>query len=266
MKKTKNDRALRFYNEVLDMERLHYGIWLPEDELTVDKFKIAQQRYEDYLIENIPDDAKSVLDVGCGTGAMSANLKKAGYDVEGLSPDINQQKIFSKKVNAEFHFCCFEDFTPSKKYDCIIMSESCQYIPLDLIFKVAAKALKKDGTLIICDYFVLNHSSGILAKSGHNYQQFINKAKSENFEITKDEDITNNVTKTLDLSLMYVEKVLLSVEIATEKFVAGHPYVTRFILWLFRKKINSSKQEKQLLDSKKFKENKQYRFILMKLK
>ncbi len=266
MKKTKNDRALRFYNEVLDMERLHYGIWLPEDELTVDKFKTAQQRYEDLLVDSIPEGAKTVLDVGCGTGVMSSNLKKAGYDVEGLSPDINQEKNFRKNIDAEFHFCCFEEFTPTKEYDCIIMSESCQYIPIDQLFKVAKKALKKDGKLIICDYFVLNESKGIMSKSGHNIEQFLKEAKNEEFDVIVDKDITDDVTKTLDLSLNFVNKGLLSLEIATEKFVTSHPYLTRLVLWLFRKKIASSKEELVLLDSVEFKKNKLYRFFIMKLK
>lgn len=265
MKKTKNDRALRFYCEVLGMERLHYGLWLPEDELAIEKLKVAQERYEDYLIENIPKHTKSILDVGCGTGVMSAKLKEIGFDVEGLSPDINQKKIFTKKVTAKFHFCCFEDFSHDKQYDCIIMSESSQYIRLQSLFKIAAQVLKKKAVLMICDYFVLNEASGILSKSGHNYEQFINEAKSNNFKVIKNEDITRDVIKTLDIVKLYVEKAVLALNIATEKIVVRHPYLTRFILWLFRNKINSCKEEMQLVDSNKFRKNKEYKLMLLQL-
>ena len=58
----KNDRTLRFYHEVLGLDYLHYGIWDMEDELTIDNLKKAQQKYEDYIIESIPQDTKKILD------------------------------------------------------------------------------------------------------------------------------------------------------------------------------------------------------------
>src|ERR671919_636193 len=78
-----------------------------------------------------------ILDVGCGTGIMAENLKKSGYNVEGLSPDIYQKELFTDRTQSTLHLCCFEDFIPSVQYDCIIMSESSQYIPLPHLFDVA---------------------------------------------------------------------------------------------------------------------------------
>ena len=265
MKKQKNDRALRFYSDVLGLERLHYGLWLPEDELSLEKLKEAQKRYEDYLIENIPKHARRILDVGCGTGVMCARLKELGFDVEGLSPDINEKEPFTRKVNVRFHFCSFEDFSPDDQYDCIIMSESSQYIPLPSLFKIAAQALRKNGYLMICDYLVLNGASGVLSRSGHNYDQLMNEAKSKHFKVISHEDITSNVSKTLDIAKLYIEKVILGLDVATEKIRKRHPYLTHFAFWLFRNKINFYKKEMQLLDSNKFKESKKYCFILLQL-
>ncbi|MBU1700282.1 MAG: class I SAM-dependent methyltransferase [Candidatus Eisenbacteria bacterium] len=264
MKRTKNDRALRFYSEVLGLERIHYGLWLPEDELSLENLKKAQIRYEDLLIEQIPSDAKSILDVGCGTGVMSSKLKELGYNVEGLSPDINQQEVFATKVDAPFHFCCFEEFTPQKKYDVIIMSESAQYIPLPLLFKTAAQALTGSGVLIISDYFVNKEATGKMAKSGHRYELFLAEAESNNFAVMKNEDITDGITKTLDIGKLYVDKILLTVNIFSERFVIRHPHVTRLALWLGRNKIKSGKEEMQLIDSKQFKANKAYRLIVFR--
>ena len=95
--KAKNDRALRFYRDVLGLERLHYGMWSPDDPLTMEALQAAQKRYEDFLIENVPEGIERILDVGCGTGELCLNLKKKGYLVEGLSPDINQKAVFAEK-------------------------------------------------------------------------------------------------------------------------------------------------------------------------
>jgi len=40
----KDDRALRFYNEVLGLDSLHYGIWQPDDAVTIDNLRLAQTR------------------------------------------------------------------------------------------------------------------------------------------------------------------------------------------------------------------------------
>lgn len=257
-----NDRALRIYNEVLELDRLHYGLWQPDDELTIDNLKIAQERYESLLIDSIPQGVKSVLDVGCGTGIMSKRLIAEGYDVEGLSPDNNQQKLFTESLEVPFHHCIFEDFQPQKKYDCLIMSESAQYINLEKFFPAVSNALKANGHLIVCDYFVKNDASGILAKSGHNLENFLTRAKSAGFTIVQEKDITADVTKTLDIAKNFADKLFLAADIGTEKFRAKHPHLLRFLQWYFRKKIEKSKEQLALIDSVAFAENKSYNFFV----
>ncbi|MCK5078017.1 MAG: class I SAM-dependent methyltransferase [Calditrichia bacterium] len=260
-----NDKALRIYHEVFELDRLHYGMWLPEEELSIDNLKIAQERYETYLKDNISEGVKTILDVGCGTGIMTKTLLDSGYDVEGLSPDINQKKIFTENLNVKFHHCAFREFSPNRQYDCLIMSESAQYLKIDKLFKVAKEALNENCYLMVCDYFVLNNAVGIFKKSGHNYEQFLNQAKDEGFTLVNEKDITNDVTKTLDMGKMCVEKLMLALEIVTEKIRRRHPHVTRFLKWKFRKKIEKYDKQIQLLDSQQFKNYKTYRYILFQL-
>ena len=259
-----NDKALRIYHEVFELDRLHYGMWLPEEELSIDNLKIAQERYETYLKDNIPEGVKTILDVGCGTGIMTKTLLDSGYEVEGLSPDINQKEIFTKNLNVKFHHCTFGKFSPIKQYDCLIMSESAQYIKLSRLFRVAKEALNENCYLMVCDYFVLNEAQGIFSKSGHNYEKFLKQAKSDGFTLINEKDITDDVTKTLDIGKMGVEKLMLTLEIVTEKIRRKHPHLTRLLRWLFRKKIEKYNKQIQLLDSQQFKKNKTYRFMLFK--
>lgn len=260
----KNDRALRFYKDVLGLDRLHYGIWNPGDPLDIDHLKAAQKRYEDYLIEHIPADAKSVLDVGCGSGALCQELLARGFAAEGLSPDVNQKAHFEATLKAPFHFTRFEDFAPPKRFDAVIMSESCQYIPLDRLFPVARQALAPGGALILCDYFVKDGASGIMAKSGHPYPAFLKAVEASGFNIVARRDITRETAVTLDLAKLWANQILLGADILTEKARSRYRRTTGFLFWLFRKKIANFRAQEDLLDSEAFVQNKVYEFFLMR--
>lgn len=261
--KASNDTALRFYRDVLGLERLHYGIWNDSDELTFEALKEAQTRYENFLLDSIPEGSSRVLDVGCGTGEMCVNLQKRGYDVEGLSPDRNQKRYFADKLKVPFHPFRFEDFEPEAgKYDCIIMSESCQYIPIKRVFENADLALKADGHLMVCDYFVVDHDAGILSKSGHDRETFLKQAEASGFKIVKQRDITREAAKTLDMGKLLADRILLAADIFTERFREKHSVCFKFVKWLFRKKIGKMERQLPLLDAKRFSEAKRYEFFL----
>jgi 2-polyprenyl-3-methyl-5-hydroxy-6-metoxy-1,4-benzoquinol methylase len=260
----RNDRALRFYHEVLELERLNYGMWNEGDELSLTNLKKAQLRYEDFLIEKIPSGVKTILDVGCGTGILTKRLLELGYEAEGLSPDINQKKVFTQNVKAPFHHMAFQDFKVQEKYDCLIMSESAQYITMEELFNNSTAALNNNGYLMICDYFVNENSTGKISKSGHRYKVFMDRINATPFTVEEDIDITEKVIKTLDLAKNSVDKILKAVDIGSERIRMKHPYITKFSLWLFRNKIAKMNKQIQLLDSDTFKQNKSYRFILLR--
>ncbi|EDY82619.1 Methyltransferase domain family [Verrucomicrobiia bacterium DG1235] len=261
--KASNDTALRFYRDVLGLERLHYGIWNDGDELTFEALKEAQERYENFLLDSIPVGSGKVLDVGCGTGEMCVNLQKRGYDVEGLSPDRNQKRYFAEKLMVPFHHSKFEDFEPEAgKYDCIIMSESCQYIPMKRVFENAAVALKSSGHLMVCDYFVVDHGAGILSNSGHDRESFLKCAEDAGYKVIKHRDITKEAARTLDMGKQIADRILMAVDIFTERFREKHGVCYKFVKWLFRKKIAKMENQLPLLDSKRFSEVKRYEFFL----
>ena len=260
----RNDRGLRFYHEVLGLERLNYGLWRPGDEVTLENLKAAQKRYEDFLIDHIPSGTSRVLDVGCGTSALVASLQQRGMDAEGLSPDIHQKRFFMERIDGKFHHCRFEHFDPQEEYDCLVMSESAQYIPQRELLHTASRCLREDGLLMICDYFVADHTTGHFRKSGHHLEAFKAEAAARGFELIKEEDITARVLKTLEFVKQSRAKLALAVEIGTERFREKHPYLTRFVLWAFKKKRRRLEEKMEVLDPDKFPTQKSYNFLLFR--
>ncbi|NQV14209.1 hypothetical protein HQ531_02035 [bacterium] len=62
------------------------------------------------------------------------------------------------------------------------------------------------------------------------------------------------------------DRVLIALEIGTEKFRNKHPLITRMFFRLFKKKIEKAKLQSELLDSKNFMDNKSYNFFLLQNK
>lgn len=260
-----DDRVLRFYNEVLGLDHLHYGLWNKEDELTLSNLKEAQLRYENYLIDRLPPSTQKVLDVGCGTSAMTRRMLSMGLEVHGLSPDESQKNNFTENLDAPFYHCRFEDFEPREKFDCLVMSESAQYIPYAQLFATAKKSLSPGGFLMICDYFVLDNAKGIMAQSGHNLTKFTIEAKKNRFKPIEERDLTDRVAKTLDLGNLLAQRILTGLDILTDKTRKKHPFLTRLAFRIFRKKWEKLNRERELLDSERFKSQKRYLFLLYRL-
>lgn len=256
-----DDRSLRFYNEVLGLDHLHYGIW-EDEELTLANMKIAQRRYEDLLISHLPEGAKKVLDVGCGTSAMTKRMLGMGLEVHGLSPDETQKNNFTNNLKAPFYHCLFENLDVNEKFDCLIMSESAQYIPFRELFQNSRKHLVEKGHVMICDYFVRDCAEGVMAKSGHNLNHFKAEAEKQNFRLVEEIDITEAAARSLDLAALLAERVLKGLDIMSEKFRRKHPIVTRMVFRIFRKKWEKVNRDRILIDSQEFKRQKRYLFLL----
>lgn len=259
-----DDRSLRFFNEVLGLEHLHYGLWNGDEPVNLENLKEAQRRYESHLVSKIPAGVRTILDVGCGTAALSARLKGSGYEVEGLSPDRRQKDLYLRKVQSPFHAARFENFTPEKRYQCVIMSESSQYIPLERLFENASRCLEPGGHLLVFDYFVRNHADGIFRKNGHNLDAFLAEAKQRGFELVESDDVTERVIKTLELAKSLSDKSVIAIDIATDRFRTRHRYCTRLVLWWFRKKIAKLQKQRLLLEPDKFRENKCYVLLVFR--
>lgn len=260
--------ALRLYKDVLGLDHLHYGLW-NGDPLTIDGLKAAQERYTDHLIELIGSRASSILDCGCGTGATAHKLSARGFDVEGLTPDPYQQETFVARDGLTCHRVRFQDFQPTRRYDVVLMSESCGYIPMDQLFQ-AVQRVAPGGAWLVADYFTLYKDGSKLSKSGHLLDRFLAEARDAGLEMEYEEDITDKVTPTLDLGRITIEEKALPAarmlgEWLADRYPILYPPLFKTVRFLLRKPIAKAESQRILIDSDAFRSAKRYMIYLFRV-
>lgn len=253
--------ALRLYHEVLGLEHLHYGLWNGEG-FTLEGLKTAQDRFSRHLCSRVPEGVRSVLDVGCGIGSTAAMLREGGYEVEGLSPDPYHRDVFLHRVDAPFHLSRFQEFEPPRRYDLVLMSESAQYIWLDRLFPAVRRSVVPGGYLLVADYFTTDGCEGLLARSGHPLDAFLEEARAEGFALEHQEDITDRTAPTLDLARQWIDSyVEPCVSVASQAIRNRHPYLARMLRWLFRRRLEKLERLRQLVDGEEFQRHKRYMIL-----
>jgi SAM-dependent methyltransferase len=202
--------------QILGVDDLHYGLWDADLELKLTNLGTAQQRYTDMLIDALPPAQPGpvrVLDIGCGTGHLLAQLLDRGYRADGVVPAPNLAKLVRQRLDkrpqaqATLYECKFEDFPAGDhagEFDAAVFSESFQYIPMSVSLPKVYALLKPGGRMIICDFFKTeNHGDkGPGDKSfggGHKLAEFRRQIGNSAFATLRDEDITARVSPNLDL-------------------------------------------------------------------
>lgn len=209
--------ALNYYLQLTGSPYLHYGYWEPlptsTQERSLFKLQVAQEAYSQRLLNFIPPETKTVLDVGCGIGGNAVFLLKQGLKVDGLAPDSFQKKKFLEATEGKaiFHDMRFEDFTETEVYDLVLLSESSQYMASEDIAKGAARVLKPGGYLLLADMLRsdANYTEGIF--SNCHVVEGLNKSLSQSgFTLVKKEDISQQIAPTLDLAIAIFRQFGLS--------------------------------------------------------
>ncbi len=268
------DHVLKLYTETIQSSYLHYGYWddpktIKIDRITVEDIRNAQKRYIENLASFIPDDVKTILDVGCGIGGNTQFLLSKGYEVEALSPDDFQRSVIYKKFKNEvpFHHCKFEQFQFNREFDLILQSESACYIKINEGFSKARQVLKLGGYLLASDYFVhfKDGSKSPHLKSSHDIERYLSSASMNGFELVSEYDQTENTMPTLDYGKYMVDRYMSpTIDYAIFSAKKHYPFITYLIEKMFKKKYKLKKSQTELIDSNLFRKYRKYMIFLFK--
>ena len=121
-----------------------------------EKFHISSTNYyKRLLLSRIKEEcanAKSILDVGCGTGALLALLKNERPDMRRVGVELNTERFeFAKKsAECEIYQIPLEKFSYDSKFDVITMINVLSHIPsFDSLFDSIHNLLSADGKFIL---------------------------------------------------------------------------------------------------------------------
>ncbi len=234
------DIGLAFARHFYKTEYLHYGYWT--EDLPVEPSNVfeAQENYANLLLEHFPERAVSVLDVGCGSGKFAEKMMASGFQVDCVSPSPNLTKYVRKRLGerSEIFECRFEELSTNKKYDLILCSESFQYLLLEKAMEQISLLLKKNGYLLICDFFKRNVTGKSPVSGGHKIERFLKYMQSQPFKQIVDKDITKETSPSLDIMRDLIQEVIFP----TWNYIAyymtsNYPRISKLFSFFFRKKI-----------------------------
>jgi SAM-dependent methyltransferase len=128
------------------------------DLLYHDKDYMGEMKYVDNLIKAHIKEAKTLLDLGCGTGKHAELFCEKGYDVHGvdLSDEmlkIAQTRTLNKKNELQFTHSNIQELKLNKQFDVVVslfhvMSYQNSNEALIQAFEVAKQHLKQGGIFI----------------------------------------------------------------------------------------------------------------------
>ena len=111
--------------------------------------------YFTQLLKDIPDNADTCLDIGCGKGELSYMLSKKAREV--IAVDIADQMIEKAKIlnpNGNIQYICsnilelqFED----ESLDVIITTATAHHLPYEWLLNFSKNKLKQGGKLMVLD-------------------------------------------------------------------------------------------------------------------
>ncbi|MEE8299928.1 MAG: class I SAM-dependent methyltransferase [Desulfatiglandales bacterium] len=263
--------GLIFGKYFFETEDLHFGYWTEDLEIDRNNFVKAQENHSHLIMSHIPENAKTILDVGCGSGALAAMLLDKGFSVDCVSPSpvLTEHALEILGDRSTIYECLFEEMESDKLYDTVLFSESFQYVELSTALRQSLNFLKQGGHLLICDFFKTDAIGKGPIGGGHRLSEFYDAISEYPFEPAKDIDITEQTAPNLDL----FNEMLNSVGLPMRKLIFyyfdnNRPLISKFLKWKYRRKIE--KIDKRYfsgeINAENYKKHNSYRLLLYRRK
>ena len=115
--------------------------------------QIQWVKNQDYIgaVADLCGTGGSVLDLGCGTGAMAEPLSKAFSRYLGIDPAENLLERAPKLPNAEYLPIPLEQVSYDGEFDCVLLRNVVHHLKdPEAGFAVAARTLKSGGRVVLC--------------------------------------------------------------------------------------------------------------------
>ena len=135
------ERVRNDFDEIARLSDCHMGIG---------------DRYDSFLLSQVPIDAVSVLDVGCGLGRLAVKLAIPDREVTGvdLSPEMIARARKAGREARRLMFLCGDflerDFT-AQQFDCVISAATLHHMPEEVAVPRMVELLRPGGRLVIHD-------------------------------------------------------------------------------------------------------------------
>ena len=251
-------------------EHLHYGYWPDDLAIIPENVRKAQDLHSKLIIDAIPENVETILDVGSGSGGLAEKLVNEVYKVHCVSPseylaDAIEEKL-GDKVKVYRSTC--QDLELEQQYDLVIFSESFQYVQVNRAIEKSIEALKPNNHLLICDFFRQPGTGRRPLGGGHGWDWFQNALKEYPLEEIINKDITKETARTMDLFNDMLNDVAVPISSLSGRYMdSNFPKSMKILRWAFRKhltKINEIYFSGHLT-SEMFNKMKTYRLLLYKL-
>ncbi|WP_084529493.1 class I SAM-dependent methyltransferase [Nocardia crassostreae] len=113
----------------------------------VERYDRTRPHYPDELIRRIADNAREVLDVGCGTGIAARQLQAAGCTVLGVEPD-SRMADFARARGLDTEVATFENWDPAgRRFDAVTAGQAWHWVNPVVGAAKAAESLRPGGRL-----------------------------------------------------------------------------------------------------------------------
>ena len=221
-------------------EHLHFGYWPDNFPLNIDNLKQAQDNHSDQIINAIPENVDTILDVGSGSGGLAEKLIEKKYKVDCVSPSEYLSDAIEKKLinKVKVHRSTFENLNIDKKFDLVIFSESFQYVNIQKTLSKVPNFLNENAHFLICDFFRKPDTSTKLLGGGHDWDEFCNEISLTSFENILDQDITIETARTYDLINKIINNVAEPVRDLSAKYLeSNYPKIMKLLKWYLDQKI-----------------------------